>query len=642
MLYRIKKREILVIVLIILAVLTVAMERIRYDRAWQEGDCMESLCFTIENSMSEQVIRCFQDEAREICYLFLPSYANAGDVHISFIGAYEAVLSNEEEEWILKSGEDIRSLSYDRLYEMRFVDREGIEIAGQKLVVMHSANLPALFLETDSGSMEMLDADKDYEEKGRIVLLDAGGSLVCADRLSRISGRGNSTWSYAKKSYGISLKNQADLFGMGSARNWILLSNVEDRSYLRNKITYEMAIAAGMEGSPESQYIDLYVNNRYHGMYQLCEKVEIDMERIPIANLGEMNRRFNKDLSAYESFYEQIGTGEKKGTILSNEPADISGGYLLERDVPEKYEHETSGFCTQILNDQYTIKSPKYASVRQVDYISGLVEEMEKAVTAEDGINPDTGKSYLDYIDLESYAMKYIVEELSKNKGGGATSSFFYKPEDAVSTKLLAGPVWDYDKAYARLNGMDGTARDLCYLTQRGGSTTLFWHLYSHPEFQQMVSACYEAFFSDYIVEINEVKIEEYVTQMCASAEMDRIRWQEIYGGGAAPIDWGQEAQPIRSFLTERKAFLDEIWIEGRELCTVHFIAEEYERDNYMSVIKGECLQSVPVGEVGNVTLNLVFDGWYTADGELFDASQPIWEDITVYSRSHMATGEEP
>lgn len=635
MLNRIKKREILGIVLIIVVILTVVMERIRYDMAWQEGDCLESLCFTIENSMSEQMIRCFQDETQKTGYLFLPSYANAGDVHISFTGAYEAVFINEKEEWVLKSGEDIRSLSYDRPYEVRFVDREGTEIAGQKLVVMHSANLPALFLETDSGSMEMLDADKDYEEKGRIVLLDAGGSLVCADRLSRISGRGNSTWFYPKKSYGIRLKNQADLFGMGSAKNWILLSNVEDKTYLRNKITYEMAIAAGLEGSPESQYIDLYVNNRYHGMYQLCEKVEIDAERIPIKNLGEMNRRLNKGLQEYECFIEQTGIGEKKGTLLVREMSDMTGGYLLERDVPEKYIDEVSGFRTQILDDQYTIKSPKYASAKQVDYISRLVEEMEKAVTAADGINPDNGKSYLDYVDLESYAKKYIVEELCKNQGGGATSSFFYKPEDAVSTKLFAGPVWDYDKAYARLPGIDGSARDLCYLTQRVDSTTLFWHLYSHPEFRQMVSECYEDFFSDYILEINNVKIEEYVTQICASAEMDRIRWREIYGGGTEPIDWAQEAMPIRAFLLDRKAFLDEIWIEQKKLCTVHFIGEEYSRDNYVSVIAGECLQSTPIGEVGSMEAGWILDGWYTADGELFDTSQPICEDITVYSRSH-------
>lgn len=70
-------------------------------------------------------------------------------------------------------------------------------------------------------------------------------------------------------------------------------------------------------------------------------------------------------------------------------------------------------------------------------------------------------------------------------------------------------------------------------------------------------------------------------------------------------------------------------------MCTVHFIAKEYDRDNYVSVIAGECLQSVPIGDVGCTDDGRVFDGWYTADGELFDTSQPICEDITVYSRSH-------
>ena len=40
MLYRIKKRKLLGIVLILLVLLTMGMEKMRYDRAWREGDCM--------------------------------------------------------------------------------------------------------------------------------------------------------------------------------------------------------------------------------------------------------------------------------------------------------------------------------------------------------------------------------------------------------------------------------------------------------------------------------------------------------------------------------------------------------------------------------------------------------------------------
>ena len=168
------------------------------------------------------------------------------------------------------------------------------------------------------------------------------------------------------------------------------MSNVEDPAYIRNKITYDMAIAAGMEGSPESQYVDLYINHTYHGMYQLCEKVEIDEERVSIANLEKENKRLNKDIQKCGHFEEE----KRKGTVLSREPGDLTGGYLLERDVPDKYREEISGFVTDSLGDLYTIKEPAYASEAEVNYISGLVNAMEKALVSSDGINPDTGMSY--------------------------------------------------------------------------------------------------------------------------------------------------------------------------------------------------------------------------------------------------------
>lgn len=633
MTYRRKRCGIRGILLIILIVVTIVWERAAYEREHRDGDCMESLCFLIDNTAPAQKIRCFADEAEQTSYLFLPSYANAGDVKISFVGAEQAVFVRGEEEISLKSGEAIGALTHNEPYELCFYDGEGNQIAKQTMVVMHSANLPAVFLETESGSLERLDADKEYEEAGKIILFDAAGKMVCADKLDHISGRGNSTWAYPKKSYGIKLKNKADLFGMGSAEKWVLLSNVEDRSYLRNKITYEMAIAAGMEGSPESQYIDLYMNGQYHGMYQLCEKIEIDPQRLPIADLGDQNKRLNKGIETYRRFT----TENQKGVELAVEPRQLSGGYLLERDVMDKYSREVSGFETTLLGDPYTVKDPKYASQAEVDYISGLVNEMEQAVTAKDGINPDTGKSYLDYIDLESFARKYIVEELSKNKGGGATSSFFYKPEDEVSTKLFAGPVWDYDKAYGRVLGIDGTTRDLCYLTQRGESSPLFWHLYTHPEFRQMVSDCYQAFFTDYFQMIQEQKIDEYVSEIYVAADMDRVRWKEIYG----EVNYTGEVWTIRDFLTARKTFLDEIWIEGKELCTVHFLAEEYAQEMYVSVIKGETIESLPIGEPGDQELDRVFDGWYDADGRLYDGTEPVLEDMTLYGKSHIVSETE-
>lgn len=635
MTYKMKRRGILGLLVISLAAVVMFVEKGEYSRIRNNGDYMDHLSFVLGNSASEQEIFCFTDAAEQTSYLFLPSYAKRNDVKISFSGAETVVFAGAKGEVSLVNGESIDALDYNEKYDMYFCDRKGEKLERQEVVVKHSATLPAAFLETDSGSMEQLDADKNYAEKGRIVLFDAEGNVVCVDKVDRISGRGNSTWAYLKKSYGIRLKNRTDLFGMGSADKWILLSNVEDRSYIRNKITYDMAVAAGMKGSPQSQYIDLYINHRYHGMYQLCEKVEIDPERVPITDLEAENKNLNRNIENCGRFEEE----RKKGVVLPAEPSDLTGGYLLERDVAEKYREEVSGFYTETLKELYTIKEPTYASEAQVDYISGLMNAVEKAVVSENGENPENGMSFTDYIDIRSFAQKYIVEEMTKNNGGGATSSFFYKPRDAASPKLFAGPVWDYDKAYANLDGINESARDLCYLMQRDTDpTTLFWHLNEHPEFRQTVSACYREFFSGYMQTIQDERIDEYVSEINASKDMDMIRWKGIYG---EQVDYEREVQRIRDFLSARKLFLEEVWKEDREVCTVCFYSKEGTVRNYMSVIKGACMERLPGGEPGTQSGDWIFDGWYMENGTYFDDTIPVMEDISVYERSHEVLGTD-
>ena len=41
-----------------------------------------------------------------------------------------------------------------------------------------------------------------------------------------------------------------------------------------------------------------------------------------------------------------------------------------------------------------------------------------------------------------------MVEEVSANFDGSKCSQYFYKPADSQSTKLYAGPVWDYDSTW--------------------------------------------------------------------------------------------------------------------------------------------------------------------------------------------------
>lgn len=69
------------------------------------------------------------------------------------------------------------------------------------------------------------------------------------------------------------------------------------------------------------------------------------------------------------------------------------------------------------------------------------MQEFQDAVEEEDGVHPVTGRHYSECIDITSFVQKYLVEEISKNYDGGVTSSFFYKPQGNVSSKIFAGPV---------------------------------------------------------------------------------------------------------------------------------------------------------------------------------------------------------
>ena len=125
MTYRVKRRGILVLIAAVLAAAVVYMERYEYNRIQRDGAYMEHLCFVMSDSMSEQKIFCFTDETEQTSYLFLPSYAKAEDVKISFNGADTVVFSGDGKETALKDGGKIGALQYDKKYEMYFLRQKG-------------------------------------------------------------------------------------------------------------------------------------------------------------------------------------------------------------------------------------------------------------------------------------------------------------------------------------------------------------------------------------------------------------------------------------------------------------------------------------------------------------------------------------
>ncbi len=371
-----------------------------------------------------------------------------------------------------------------------FGDKTEVEINadGQTydVVIIKESKTASVFIATESGSLDYIHAVKGNEEEGTIEIVDVDGEVLY-DGALEIKGRGNSTWQMEKKPYNIKLDKKTDLFGMGKTKKWSLIANHTDLSLIRNVLAYEAAKASGMPYSPQFEPVDVYINNEYKGAYLLTTRVGVDGTSVDVEDLeGNTEEANQNDLDTYPKAgyygtYAGLLAGTKKWYDIPNDPEDITGGYIIEMELANRYADEASGFVTD--RDQpFTMKSPEYVSEAQINYISSLYQKFEDAVYAGADMT-EIGK----YCNVKSLAQLYLINEWSSNMDGGLTSTYFYKPEGANET-LYGGPVWDFDIAFGNNDGErfgnnynDPTKWTVCY--NRMYRNTIFgtWDIDEQP-----------------------------------------------------------------------------------------------------------------------------------------------------------------
>ncbi len=451
------------------------------------------------------------------------------------------------------------------------VAEAGGKTKNYEIEIRYASDIATIFLNTQSGSMDSINGTKEYRESGNYTLFEKGGKFSSAGVIEDIHCRGNTSW-YAvdKKSYQLDLKKASNLLGMGKASKWNLIANAVDNSLLRNVLTFDIANKIGLDYTPESAFVDIYANGEYIGNYILTEKIEISKNRININNLEKQTKQMNISLGGnYTEFSEAKGTLKNiKGYIVRNEPKNISGGYLLELELDiemeNRYDKEKSGFITS-RNQPVVLKSPSMATYNQVNYIANMYQGLEDALFGDNGINPNTGMSYLDYIDIDSFSRKYLIEELTKNWDASFTSQFLYKPGDSISTRFFAGPVWDYDDALANWGskaGFDGSDPNGLYAAVQTRNSDIWYALYNQSEFRKNVA---EIFFSETINAVNEIvnnDIDNYVDNIAASVVNNAIRWNiyDVTNEEKIRKLYNADIDIIKNFLSGRIEFLSNEW----------------------------------------------------------------------------------
>ncbi|MCH5314548.1 MAG: CotH kinase family protein [Eubacterium sp.] len=449
-------------------------------------------------------------------YIFLPAGAKLDNFTVHCDGAQSLEINGESAELdsqtkLINSGGE---------YE--------IKLDGKKYdtVILHGANIPSVHINTENQALSSIYADKSHKEKAEIEIYSKGKKIV-NDSLKYIKGRGNASWEKPQKSFNIKFKKKINLFDMGKAKKYSLISPYADQTLIKNYLTYMLADNVGLEYTSDSTLVDLYVDNNYLGAYLLADSVEAGKKRVNINDLDDENELANPDINIDEldvvtsaESIDRADSGTQRWVDIQNEPEDITNGYIIQLEFAERYLNESSGFVTD--NGQpIVLASPEYATKGEIEYISSFYQDFENALYADDGYN-NLGKHYSEYIDINSFAKMYIVQELGKNKDANETSTYMFLDDGGI---LKAGPVWDFDNAFGNqvfLGNMNDTQHlkadelQVCY---KG----FFRALYKHSDFRTAVCNEWEN-MRDEVLGFIEMA-DECDALISDSAVMNGIRW---------------------------------------------------------------------------------------------------------------------
>lgn len=507
-------------------------------------------------------VKWWKSEPDNKYYLFLPGAFQGKKLDLDIFGAEAVYIDGKK----VKNGGKYRFSQG----EHSVCTDDSPDSFAYTLEVMYTSKIPALFLETDSGTLDQLHAAKDYSESGTALFLDGKGHKYFEGNIEEIHCRGNSSFEDTdKKSYTIKLEKKADLFGMGSAKKWILTANAFDNTLLRNTTAFSMAKLLNLAYTPDAQYVDVYANGNFVGNYLLTEKIEVGKNRVSVRDLEDEVKQLNDNepLDSMEFFMEPQGRlFSTKGYRIPKEPDNISGGYLLELDSSDRYGLEASGFLTSRMQP-VVFTSPKYASYEQVSYIANRYQDFEDAIFSEDGHSPYTGAAYSDYIDVDSFARKYLLEEFVKNLDASFTSQYLYKYDDSISDKFFAGPCWDYDKSIAA-SGITNSGIDLhdpvgLYAASQEKDSDIWYALYQHEDFRKEVAKIFFQEFEPQLRKSAEDMLSQNKKLIAKSNDCNMIRWNIF--SEAEELAQKQEfyladVQELLTFIEQRLDYLKSEW----------------------------------------------------------------------------------
>lgn len=343
-----------------------------------------------------------------------------------------------------------------------------------------------------------------------------------------IKVRGNSTADAEKRPYRLKFASKKtstdgkahkhDLLGYGYAkRNWTLLANVNDKSLLRNALTYHIAQAVGMPFAAGYKFVDLVINNEYRGTYQVSDHCEVDADRINV----------NSDTGWYVEF-------QGRNDMCDYPMCFAEGGVLMNINNPEPDDENDAAQRAAIINPMKDW------------FLNGWKKAFSSGFS-----NPATG--WRAYNDEETLLKFWIATELTGDYDG-LMSVKAYREADG---KLCWGPLWDKDLAFGNWDSMAAPDGKLvANLKQASCVQGYFENLTKDPDFMAHAKETLDNLISGGIKTTLLAKIDEMAEVVRETQKLNHDKWGDHPSGAFGNVDG----------LADYQAYVDQLknWLSDR------------------------------------------------------------------------------
>ena len=388
------------------------------------------------------------------------------------------------------------------------------KMAKEYMVYVYSfTGLPVMWIETE-GRKQISSKDEYMRASFKLVedIQARGAGDIFVDSVN-IKGRGNTTWGMPKKPYRLKFDKKTSLLGEAKDKSWVLLANYADNTALRNHIAFYMGSISNLEYTPKSHFVELMLNNRYNGTYQLVENLKISKDRV---NVGD-------------------------------------DGFLMEIDFRAPGEDDARYFRVENLYQPVNIKDP------DVEYNDNDYNYAKNFVTIADSILfssnfTDVNEGWQKYMDINSFVDWYLINEIARNNDAILYSSCYMNLKRGG--KLKMGPLWDFDLAFGNYPDNDNYKVEGFWLYKEW--TTWYYRLFQDPVFVQKVKERFNYFYDHRDDIMNEINNSAHYLRY--SIEENENKWNTFYRYTFSNTNiWGcyqNEVQLLKTWLNSRFEWL--------------------------------------------------------------------------------------